>query len=71
MGPSAHAVNQYSSTSQKLTARLAIHAYSSKSQRWFSWIAGNLTVAGDVVEVGAGTGELWKHPDHSKAQLVC
>lgn len=70
MEPSTHAVSQYSNTSQKLAARLAIHDYSTNSQGWFPWLAERLPVAGDVLEVGAGTGQLWRHVDYSNARLV-
>lgn len=35
------------------------------AQSWFSWLDERLPLAGDVLEVGAGTGALWSHVDHA------
>jgi SAM-dependent methyltransferase len=59
--PSAHAISQYATTTGNLTARIALHAYSTNPQDWFSWLDDRLPLAGDVLEVGAGTGKLWTH----------
>lgn len=70
MDPSTYATSQYASTTHKLAARIAIYSYSANPQPWFSWLGERLDVNGDVLEVGAGTGELWKHADYSNAQLT-
>ncbi|GAB3830867.1 class I SAM-dependent methyltransferase [Dactylosporangium cerinum] len=62
--PSTHAVSQYATTTGNLTARIALHAYGTNAQDWFSWLDERLPLAGDVLEVGAGTGKLWTHVDH-------
>jgi len=62
--PSAHAVSQYATTTGNLTARIALHTYGTNPQDWFSWLDERLPLAGDVLEVGAGTGKLWTHVDH-------
>lgn len=62
--PSAHAVNQYASTTDNLTVRIALHAYGTNPQDWFPWLADRLPLVGEVLEVGAGTGTLWTHIDH-------
>ncbi|MET7427231.1 class I SAM-dependent methyltransferase [Dactylosporangium sp. NPDC005555] len=62
--PSAHAVSQYATTTGNLTARIALHTYGTNPQDWFSWLDERLPLAGDVLEVGAGTGKLWNHVDH-------
>jgi SAM-dependent methyltransferase len=62
--PSAHAVSQYAATADNLTARIALHAYGTNPQSWFDWLGERLPLAGDVLEVGAGTGKLWTHVDH-------
>ncbi|MFE9204027.1 methyltransferase domain-containing protein [Micromonospora sp. NPDC007230] len=62
--PSVHAINQYATTSGNLTARIALHAYGTNPQSWFDWLEERLPLAGDVLEVGAGTGKLWTHVDH-------
>jgi hypothetical protein len=67
---SERAISQYAATTGNLTARIAIHAYGTNPQGWFPWLAERLPVAGDVLEVGAGTGELWRHVDHSEARLT-
>ncbi|XVV09418.1 class I SAM-dependent methyltransferase [Actinoplanes sp. CA-131856] len=54
-------MQQYAGTTENLTARIAIHAYGSNPQGWFPWLGERLPSAGDVLEVGAGTGELWRH----------
>lgn len=70
MEASKHAVSQYSNTSDKLAARVAILSYDSNPNNWYSWLEEHLAVAGNVLEVGGGTGELWRHIDHSKARLT-
>ena len=62
--PSDHAISQYANTIDNLTTRIALHAYSTNPQDWFSWLGVRLPLAGDVLEVGAGTGRLWTHVDH-------
>ncbi|MFD0578845.1 class I SAM-dependent methyltransferase [Dactylosporangium darangshiense] len=64
VSPSSRAVRQYSTTSDNLTARIALHAFGTNSQDWYSWLAERLPLAGRVLEVGAGTGKLWRHVDH-------
>ncbi|MEV4515430.1 class I SAM-dependent methyltransferase [Dactylosporangium sp. NPDC049525] len=65
----AHAVSQYTTTTANLTARIALHGYGTNPQDWFSWLDERLPVAGDVLEVGAGTGKLWTHVDHAARGL--
>jgi len=59
--PSAQARDQYATTTGNLTARMALHRYGTYPRRWFSWVGERLPAGGDVLEVGAGTGELWAH----------
>jgi SAM-dependent methyltransferase len=68
--PSSIATSQYHTTTSNLTSRMAIHAYSTNPTPWFTWLSSRLSVKGNVLEVGAGTGELWKHVDHSAASLT-
>ncbi|MEV1056591.1 class I SAM-dependent methyltransferase [Micromonospora chalcea] len=56
---SARATSQYATTTGNLTARIALHAYGTNPQNWYAWLGERLPLAGDVLEVGAGTGELW------------
>ncbi|MBP1786405.1 SAM-dependent methyltransferase [Micromonospora sp. HB375] len=56
---SARATSQYATTTGNLTARIALHAYGTNPQSWYAWLGERLPLAGDVLEVGAGTGELW------------
>ncbi|MEV0004174.1 class I SAM-dependent methyltransferase [Micromonospora sp. NPDC050980] len=58
--PSARATSQYATTTGNLTARMALHAYGTNPQGWFAWLGERLPLAGDVLEAGAGTGELWR-----------
>jgi len=58
--PSDHATKQYASTTGNLTARIAVHSYGTNPQSWWSWLATRLPRDGAVLEVGAGTGELWR-----------
>jgi ubiquinone/menaquinone biosynthesis C-methylase UbiE len=67
--PSAHATSQYAGTTANLTARMAIHAYSTNALDWFSWLSEHLPLAGDVLEVGAGTGALWTRIDRASRGL--
>lgn len=61
---SEHAIQQYSTTTGNLEARIAIHAYGTNPQNWFSWLAERLPLTGAVLDVGAGTGRLWLEIDH-------
>jgi SAM-dependent methyltransferase len=67
---SAHARTQYSTTTGNLTARMALHDYNVNPESWWEWLAPRLPRAGRVVEVGAGTGELWRHLPHGPLTLV-
>ena len=49
---------------------MAIHAYGTNPQSWFSWLSTRVPSTGEVLEVGAGTGELWRQVDHSTARLT-
>jgi SAM-dependent methyltransferase len=68
--PSTHARDQYSGTTGNLTARIALHRYGTNPQSWWEWLAARLPRAGRVLEVGAGTGELWQHLPHGPLVLV-
>jgi SAM-dependent methyltransferase len=39
---------------------MALHRYGTNPQSWWEWLAPRLPRAGRVLEVGAGTGELWR-----------
>ncbi|MEU8818459.1 class I SAM-dependent methyltransferase [Actinoplanes sp. NPDC048796] len=67
--PSDDAVQQYAATTDNLTSRIAIHAYGTNPQGWFAWLGERLPTGGDVLEVGAGTGELWRHLDPRRPGL--
>lgn len=61
--PSLHAKSQYTSTSARLAARLAIHTWNTHTESWFQWARARIPQSGlDVLEVGAGTGQLWLEP---------
>ncbi len=62
--PSARAVDQYASTTGNLSARIAIYDHRTNPQDWYSWLGERLPLTGDVLEVGAGTGALWRRLDH-------
>jgi SAM-dependent methyltransferase len=67
-GPSQHAQSQYTNTSARLAARLAIHNWNTYPQNWFSWARDRIPQSGlDVLEVGAGTGQLWLEPSSAAA----
>ncbi len=68
--PSTQAVQQYAATSERLRARIAIHAFSTNPQGWFSWLAERLPLRGNVLEVGAGTGMLWSEIGHDGLDLT-
>ena len=67
--PSSHAISQYATTTDNLTARIALHDFGTNPQDWFSWLGERLPLAGDVLEVGAGTGRLWTQVDHRRRRL--
>ncbi|MET7965969.1 class I SAM-dependent methyltransferase [Micromonospora sp. NPDC005305] len=69
MTPSARAVSQYATTTGNLTARIALHDHGTNPQGWFAWLDERLPLAGDVLEVGAGTGKLWSQVDHRGRRL--
>ena len=58
--PSKHAVDQYAKTSGRLAARLTIHNWNTHSESWFAWAGSRIPKDGRVLEVGAGTGQLWR-----------
>lgn len=62
--PHSHAVDQYATSTDNLTSRIALHSYGTNPQDWFSWLDERLPLAGDVLEVGAGTGALWSRVEH-------
>jgi SAM-dependent methyltransferase len=70
MNPSTIASTQYLTSTSKLTARIAIYAFNKNPQNWFTWLGDHIPLTGSILEVGAGTGELWKHVDHSSARLT-
>jgi SAM-dependent methyltransferase len=70
MKPSTIALKQYETTTSKLTARIALYTYNTNPINWFSWLNTRLPLFGKLLEVGSGTGELWKHVDHSNATLT-
>ncbi|WP_405091808.1 class I SAM-dependent methyltransferase [Micromonospora sp. NBC_01392] len=51
------------------TARMALHACGTNPQDWFTWLGERLPLAGDVLEVGAGTGELWRRVERPATGL--
>ncbi|MEU8073671.1 class I SAM-dependent methyltransferase [Micromonospora sp. NPDC049151] len=61
---SARATSQYATTTGNLTARMALHSYGTNPHGWFGWLGERLPLGGDVLEVGAGTGELWQRVSH-------
>jgi SAM-dependent methyltransferase len=67
---SDHARNQYSATTANLTARMALHSFSTNPVSWWEWLEPRLPRAGRVLEVGAGTGELWRHLPHGRLTLA-
>lgn len=67
---SKRAISQYSNTSDRLALRVAILSYDTNPQTWYSWFEKRLGLADDVLEVGDGTGELWRHVDSSRASLT-
>ncbi|KAI4125133.1 MAG: hypothetical protein LQ338_004429 [Usnochroma carphineum] len=70
MDPSKQAISQYANTSDRLALRVAILSYDTNPQTWYSWLGERLHVVGDVLEVGSGTGELWRRIDSSHARLT-
>ncbi|KAL8980140.1 MAG: hypothetical protein Q9205_004699, partial [Flavoplaca limonia] len=69
--PSKSAISQYSSTSSKLAQRAAILSYDTNLQSWYTWLSTRLPTANhDILEVGAGSGELWTHIDTSIAKSI-
>ncbi|GIF22309.1 ubiquinone/menaquinone biosynthesis C-methylase UbiE [Actinoplanes tereljensis] len=68
--PSAQAATQYAATTGNLTARMALHEYGTNPQDWFSWLASRLPRSGRILEVGAGTGELWRRLGHDGLDLT-
>lgn len=70
MDPSTHATNQYATSTSNLTTRISIYKYSTNPQSWFSWLAERLPSTGSILEVGAGTGALWKHIGDTALELT-
>lgn len=59
-----HAARQYTST-DRLDSRIALHRYGTSTQPWYAWVLDHLPLrhGQHVLEVGAGTGELWTTAD--------
>ncbi|KAF2433448.1 S-adenosyl-L-methionine-dependent methyltransferase [Tothia fuscella] len=59
------ATAQYEGTTKNLERRIAIYTYSTNPQSWFSFLSSNIgAVIGTspkILDVGAGTGELWNN----------
>lgn len=56
-------MSQYATT-DKLTARIALHGYGTNPRPWHDWVRDRLPTGRQVLEVGAGTGALWpSRPD--------
>jgi ubiquinone/menaquinone biosynthesis C-methylase UbiE len=59
------ATAQYEGTAKNLENRIAIYSYSTNPESWFSFLSSNISaVIGKcpkILDVGAGTGELWKN----------
>ncbi|KAF2000910.1 S-adenosyl-L-methionine-dependent methyltransferase [Amniculicola lignicola CBS 123094] len=69
--PSAHAISQYTTTSSRLAARLAIHTWNTHPESWFAWAGSRIPNSGSILEVGAGTGQLWREtPTTSATKLA-
>jgi SAM-dependent methyltransferase len=68
--PSAFARRQYSATTGNLTARMALHRYGTNPQTWWDWLSTRLPRSGRVLEVGAGTGELWRQVSRPREPLT-
>ena len=62
--PSARAISQNATTTDNLTARIALHAFGTNPLDWYSWLGQRLPLDGEVLEAGAGTGALWKRVEH-------
>jgi ubiquinone/menaquinone biosynthesis C-methylase UbiE len=67
--PAQHAVDQYAATTGNLTARMALHTYGTNPESWWSWLGPRLP-RGSILEVGSGTGELWRHLSHDRLTLT-
>lgn len=66
-----HASHQYKTT-DKLDSRIALHRYGVNPRPWHAWILGHLPLhhGQHVLEVGAGTGELWGTADLDSIALT-
>jgi ubiquinone/menaquinone biosynthesis C-methylase UbiE len=70
MKPSTIASRQYLNSTSKLTSRIALYTYSKNPTSWFQWLGTRLPLSGDLLEVGSGTGEIWKHVNHANVKLT-
>jgi len=56
---------QYQNTTKNLERRIAIYKYSNNPQSWLSFVASHISpvlgTSPKILDVGAGTGELWKN----------
>jgi len=70
MNPSTHATNQYATTTTNLTTRISIYKYTTNPIPWFQWLSTHLPTTGSILEVGAGTGALWKHIGNTALKIT-
>jgi ubiquinone/menaquinone biosynthesis C-methylase UbiE len=59
------AESQYQNTTKNLERRIEIYKYSTNPQSWLSFVASHISpvlgTSPKILDVGAGTGELWKN----------
>ena len=68
--PSECATIQYAQTSSKLTGRMEILNYDTHNQHWYAWVRAHIPLKGDILEIGAGTGALWKDFNNANIRLT-
>ncbi|KAL7628062.1 hypothetical protein AAE478_002258 [Parahypoxylon ruwenzoriense] len=70
MNPSEHATSQYATTSGKLVNRMEILDFDTHTEHWYTWVRQRIPLKGDIIEVGAGTGQLWQGLQDANIRLI-
>ncbi|KAI1503135.1 methyltransferase type 11 [Biscogniauxia marginata] len=70
MNPAEVATSQYATTSGKLVNRMELLDFDTHREHWYTWVRLRIPLEGDIIEVGAGTGQLWRSLQNTSIRLT-